>query len=129
MPRLLGVNIPEEKQILYSLTYIYGIGVSLAKKILKDTEINEEKRAKDLSSAELEKIKNIVEKKYKIEGELQRERMMNIKRLKEIGSWRGSRHQKGLPVRGQRTKCNSRTVRGNVRRTMGSGKIKAPTPK
>ncbi|MDD5551712.1 MAG: 30S ribosomal protein S13 [Candidatus Pacebacteria bacterium] len=129
MPRLLGVNIPDEKQILYSLTYIYGIGVSLAKKILKDTEINEEKRAKDLSSAELEKIKNIVEKKYKIEGELQRERMMNIKRLKEIGSWRGSRHQKGLPVRGQRTKCNSRTVRGNVRRTMGSGKIKAPTPK
>lgn len=129
MPRLLGVNIPDEKQILYSLTYIYGIGVSLAKKILKDAEINEEKKAKDLSSTELEKIKNIVEKKYKIEGELQRERMINIKRLKEIGSWRGSRHQKGLPVRGQRTKCNSRTVRGNVRRTMGSGKIKAPTPK
>lgn len=129
MPRIAGVNIPENKQILYSLPYIYGIGFSLAKKILKEAEIDFSKKAKDLSSQELEKLKNIVEKKYKIEGELKREIMMNIKRLKEIETWRGIRLQKGLPARGQRTRCNSRTVRGNVRRTMRSGHKKAPAPK
>lgn len=129
MPRIAGVNIPDQKQILYSLPYIYGIGVSLAKKILTEAKINPEKRAKDLTQEELKRLKNIVEKEYKIEGELKREIMMNIKRLKEIETWRGSRHQRKLPVRGQRTRCNSRTVRGNVRRTMGSGKIKAPAPK
>ncbi len=129
MPRIAGVNIPDNKQILYSLPYIYGIGLSLAKKILEEANIDVKKRAKDLSSEELERLKNIVEKNYKIEGELKREEMMNIRRLKEIGCWRGIRHQKGLPVRGQRTRCNSRTVRGNVRRTVGSGKKKAPAPK
>jgi len=129
MPRIAGVNIPDDKQILYSLPYIYGIGLSLAKKILEEANIEPEKRAKDLSTQELERLKNIVEKKYKIEGELKREVMMNIRRLKEIGSWRGMRHQKGLPVRGQRTRCNSRTVRGNIRRTVGSGKKKPPAPK
>jgi small subunit ribosomal protein S13 len=129
MPRIAGVNIPDDKQILYSLPYIYGIGFSLAKKILEEANIEPEKRAKDLSTQELERLKNIVEKKYKIEGELKREVMMNIRRLKEIGSWRGMRHQKGLPVRGQRTRCNSRTVRGNIRRTVGSGKKKPPAPK
>ncbi len=129
MPRIAGVNIPENKQILYSLTYIYGIGLSLAKKILQEANIDSSIRAKDLSTEELEKLKNIVEKNYKIEGDLKREIMMNIKRLKEIGCWRGSRHQKGLPVRGQRTRCNSRTIRGNVRRTMGSGHKKPPAPK
>lgn len=129
MPRIAGVNIPDQKKILYSLPYIYGIGLSLAKKILEEAQIDPEKRARDLSPDELEKLKNIVEKKYKIEGELKREIMMNVRRLKEIGSWRGLRHQKGLPVRGQRTRCNSRTVRGNVRRTVGSGKKKAPAPK
>jgi len=129
MPRIAGVNIPDDKQILYSLPYIYGIGLSLAKKILEEANIGPEKRAKDLSTQELERLKNIVEKKYKIEGELKREVMMNIRRLKEIGSWRGMRHQKGLPVRGQRTRCNSRTVRGNIRRTVGSGKKKPPAPK
>lgn len=129
MPRIAGVNIPDQKKILYSLPYIYGIGLPLAKKILEEADIDPEKRAKDLSSDELERLKNIVERKYKIEGELKREIMMNIRRLKEIGSWRGLRHQKGLPVRGQRTRCNSRTVRGNVRRTVGSGKKKPPAPK
>jgi small subunit ribosomal protein S13 len=129
MPRIAGVNIPENKQILYSLTYIYGIGLSLSKKILTETNINPLKKAKDLSSQELERLKNIVEKEYKIEGDLKREIMMNIKRLKEIGSWRGTRHQKGLPVRGQNTRSNSRTVRGNVKRTVGSGHKKPPAPK
>ena len=129
MPRIAGVNIPEQKQILYSLSYIYGIGVRLAKKILNEAKIDPTKKAKDLTREELERLKNVVEKEYKIEGELKREIMMNIKRLKETDSWRGLRHQRGLPVRGQRTRCNSRTARGNVRRTVGSGKKKAPAPK
>ena len=129
MPRIAGVNIPENKQILYSLSYIYGIGLSLSKKILKEANIDFEKRAKDLSPEEVDRLKNIVEKNYKIEGELRREEMMNIKRLKEINSWRGQRHSRRLPVRGQRTRCNSRTVRGNVRRTVGSGHKPPPAPK
>jgi len=129
MPRIAGVNIPENKQILYSLPYIYGIGLSLSKKILTEANIDFEKRAKDLSPEEVDRLKNIVEKNYKIEGELRREEMMNIKRLKEINSWRGQRHSKRLPVRGQRTRCNSRTVRGNVRRTVGSGRKPPPAPK
>ncbi|HOK35396.1 MAG TPA: 30S ribosomal protein S13 [Candidatus Pacearchaeota archaeon] len=129
MPRIAGVNIPENKKILYSLPYIYGIGLSLAKKILTEANIDFEKRAKDLTAEEVDRLKNIVEKKYKVEGELRREEMMNIKRLKEIGSWRGQRHARKLPVRGQRTRCNSRTVRGNVRRTVGSGHKPPPAPK
>jgi len=129
MARIAGVNIPDKKQILVSLTYIYGIGLSLAKKILSEAGIDFSKKTQDLSPKELDSLKNIVEKKYKIEGELRREVMMNIKRLKEIGSWKGVRHQRGLPVRGQTTRHNSRTVRGNVRRTVGSGRKKAPAPK
>jgi len=128
MVRIAGVNIPDKKQILISLTYIYGIGLSLAKKILNEAKIDFSKQAATLSPEELEKLKNIVEKRYKIEGELRRDIMMNIKRLKEIGSWRGMRHTKGLPVRGQTTRHNSRTIRGNVRRTVSSGRRKAPTP-
>lgn len=129
MLRIAGVSIPDQKQISISLTYIYGIGLSLAKKILKEAGIDFSRKAKDLTSEELDRLKNIVEKKYKIEGELRREVMMNIKRLKEISSWRGLRHQKGLPVRGQTTRHNSRTVRGNVRRTVSSGRRKPPPPK
>jgi len=128
MVRIAGVNIPDKKQILISLTSIYGVGLSLAKKILSEAKIDFSKRAENLSSQELEKLKNIVEKQYKIEGELRREIMMNIRRLKEIGSWRGMRHVKGLPVRGQATRHNSRTVRGNVRKTVSSGRRKAPIP-
>ncbi len=126
MPRIAGVNIPEQKQIGTALTYIYGIGRSLSRKILTETKINSETKAAQLSATEVNKLKEIIEKNYKIEGELRRERMMGIKRLKDIGSWRGLRHLKGLPVRGQRTKNNTRTVRGNIRKTVGSGR-KPPT--
>ncbi len=128
MPRIAGVNIPEEKQIEIGLTYIFGIGLSLAREILNLTGIEKGRRAKDLTPEEINRLKEIIEKKYKIEGELRREIMMNIKRLKDISCWRGMRHIKGLPVRGQRTKTNTRTVRGNVRRTVGSGRKLPPEP-
>ena len=126
MPRIAGVNIPEKKQIEIALTYIYGIGLPLSRRILTETEIDPKKRASDLSAEEVSKLKEIIEKKLKVEGELRREIMMNIKRLKDIGSWRGIRHIKGLPVRGQRTRTNTRTVRGNVRKTVGSGRKPPP---
>jgi len=128
MPRIAGINIPENKQIVIALTYIYGIGLSLARKILNEAKINPAIRAKDLTADEINRLKEIIEKNYKIEGELRRGVMMAIKRLKDIGSWRGIRHIKGLPVRGQRTRANTRTVRGNVRKTVGSGRKPAPEP-
>ena len=128
MPRIAGVNIPENKQIEIALTYIYGIGRSLSRKILKTAGIAPTKKASELTSQEISQLKEIIEKNCKIEGELKRQIMMNIKRLKDIGSWRGFRHIKGLPVRGQRTKTNTRTVRGNVRKTVGSGRKPAATP-
>lgn len=124
MPRILGVSIPEEKRMEFSLTYIKGIGLSSSKKILKEAGVNFDTRAKDITSEQINKIQKVIEKNCKVEGELNRIVMMNVKRLKEIGSYRGSRHSRGLPTRGQRTKTNSRTVRGNVRRTVGSGKRK-----
>lgn len=129
MPRIAGVNIPENKQIQIGLTSIFGIGRSLVLKILKETGIKLDKKAKDLTEKEISDLRKIIEKKYKIEGELRREIMGHIKRLKEIKCWRGIRHLKGLPVRGQKTRKNSRTVRGNVRRTVGSGRKAAPAPK
>jgi len=129
MPRIAGVNIPENKQIEVALTYIYGIGRSLSKKILSEANIPFQKKAKELNSQELNKLKEIVEKNYKVEGELKRTILMDIKRLKDIGCWRGIRHIKGLPVRGQNTRINSRTVRGNVRKTVGSGRKPPPAPK
>jgi small subunit ribosomal protein S13 len=129
MPRIAGVNIPENKQIEIALTYIYGIGPSLAGEILKKAGIDPKIKAKDLSSEQLNKIQDLIIKNYKIEGELKREIMMSIKRLKDIDCWRGIRHKKGLPVRGQTTRINSRTVRGNVRRTVGSGRKPPPSPK
>ncbi len=122
MPRIAGVNIPDNKRIEIALTYIYGIGRTLSNKILEQTKIDPNLRAGKLTPEQLGKLKDLVEKSYKIEGDLRRERMMNIKRLKDIGCYRGIRHVKGLPVRGQRTKTNTRTVRGNVRKTMGSGR-------
>ena len=122
MPRIAGINIPENKQILTSLTYIYGIGLALSRRILQEAKINPFQKAKDLTSNDISRLKEIIEKKHKIEGELRREVMMNIKRLKDIGAWRGMRHIRGLPVRGQRTRTNTRTVRGNVRKTVGSGR-------
>lgn len=122
MPRIIGVSLPEDKRIEIALTYIRGIGLATSKIILSELAIDPNKRAKELSVEETGKIQKLIEKKYKVEGELGRIIMMNIKRLKEIGCYRGSRHAKGLPVRGQRTKTNNRTVRGNVRKTAGSGK-------
>ena len=122
MPRIIGINIPDNKQILIALTYIYGIGLPLSRRILKEANIEVGKRAKDLTTDEINRLKEVIEKKFKIEGELRREIITNIKRLKDIGSWRGVRHIRGLPVRGQRTRTNTRTVRGNVRKTVGSGR-------
>lgn len=129
MPRIVGINIPEEKQIEIALTYIYGIGRSLSRKILTEAGIKFDRRASELKTEEINKLKDIIEKKYKIEGGLRREVMMNIKRLRDVGSWRGIRHIKGLPVRGQRTRTNNRSIRGNVRKTVGSGKRAAPDAK
>ena len=118
MARIAGVNIPDDKRIEIALTYVYGIGRTLSGQILTDAKVDLNKRSSQLSEEELNKIrKTIDEKKIRIEGDLRREIMMNIKRLKDIGSYRGLRHAKGLPVRGQQTKTNSRTIRGNVRRT------------
>ncbi|HNZ86267.1 MAG TPA: 30S ribosomal protein S13 [bacterium] len=122
MARIAGVNIPQEKRIEISLTYIYGIGKNTANKILKETKINPDTRVKDLSEEDLNKLRAIIEKKLRVEGDLRREILMNIKRLKDIKSYRGSRHAKNLPTRGQRTKTNSRTVRGNKRISAGSGR-------
>ena len=128
MPRIAGINIPENKQILIALTYIYGIGLASARKILNEAKINPTLLAKDLTGDEINRLKEIIEKNYKIEGELRREVMMAIKRLRDIACWRGMRHIKGLPVRGQRTRTNTRTVRGNVRKTVGSGRKPPPAP-
>ena len=128
MPRLVGVDIPKEKRVEIALTYIYGIGNALSKKIISETKIDPAKKAADLNAQEINLLREVIEKNYKIEGDLRRQVMVNIKRLKDIGTWRGYRHIKGLPVRGQRTKTNNRTVRGNVRKTMGSGRRPAATP-
>ena len=128
MPRIAGINIPDNKRIETSLTYIYGVGDAMSRKILADLKIDPNKKAADLTPKEVNDLKDMIEKNHKIEGDLRRQVMINIKRLKDIGTWRGSRHAKGLPARGQRTKTNNRTIRGNVRKTMGSGKKPAATP-
>lgn len=120
--RIAGVNLLNEKKIVTALAYLYGIGPSLSLKILQNLKINPDTRTKNLTEAEANALRTEIEKNYRVEGNLRREVLANIKRLKEIRSYRGSRHAKGLPARGQRTKTNSRTVRGNVRKTMGSGR-------
>lgn len=122
--RLIGVNIPDNKRIEIALTYLYGINRASAFKILTAAKIDLGKPAKDLTPAETNKIKEIIEKGYKVEGELRQLIKQNINRLIDIKAYRGIRHIKRLPTRGQRTKTNSRTVRGNVRKTAGSGKRK-----
>ncbi|MFH1657577.1 MAG: 30S ribosomal protein S13 [bacterium] len=129
MPRIAGVNIPDNKRIEISLTYIYGIGRVSSKKILAESGIDPNIRAAKLTPEEINRLKEIIEKNNKIEGDLKKEIMMAVKRLKDINCWKGMRHVKRLPVRGQRTKTNSRTVRGNVRRTVGSGRKAPPAPK
>ncbi len=121
--RILGITVPDEKRLEIGLTVLFGIGISTARKILNQVSIDAGKKAKDLTEEEENKIRTIIEG-MKIEGNLKREISGNIKRLKDIKTYRGVRHMKRLPVRGQRTKTNSRTVRGNVRKTMASGKRK-----
>ncbi len=123
MARISGVNIPTDKRVEIALTYIYGIGLTRSQKILVQANVSPDVRVKDLTETELNRIREILEKNYKVEGDLRREVTQNISRLKEILSYRGIRHKLGLPVNGQRTKTNSRTKRGK-RVTMGSGKKK-----
>lgn len=122
--RIAGINIPDNKRVEIALRYIYGVGPARAVEIVKATNISPDKRAKDLDAAEVNKIKEYMEKNFKIEGELRSVIKTNINMLKELETYRGTRHMRRLPVRGQRTKTNSRTVRGNTRKTAGSGKRK-----
>ncbi len=122
--RIFGITIPENKQIQYALTVIYGIGLSRAQSILDEAGVIRDKKTKDVSVEEEKKIREIIET-LTLEGDLKRQISQDIKRLIDIGSYRGTRHSRKLPVRGQRTKTNNRTRRGNRRVTMGSGKIKA----
>ena len=112
MPRILGIDLPKEKRIEAALPYLYGIGPSLSRKILHSAQIDVNKRAKDLSEEEVSRLTAIIQKEYRTEGDLRREISQNIKRLIDIGSYRGYRHKKGLPTRGQRTKTNARTRKG-----------------
>ena len=113
MPRILGIDLPKEKRIDISLMYLFGVGRSLSNRILKEVNIDPNKRAKDLTEDEVMRITNTIQKAgFRVEGDLRRDISQNIKRLMDIGSWRGSRHKKGLPARGQRTRTNSRTRKG-----------------
>ncbi len=127
--RISGVTIPSDKRVEIALTYIFGIGLTKSQKILKESNIDFNVRVKNLNEDQVNRLRIIIEKQHKVEGDLRREIKENIKRLKEIGSYRGIRHTKKLPLRGQRTKTNSRTVRGGKRFTVGSGKNKAAQQK
>ena len=124
MARIAGVDLPRNKRIEYALTYIYGIGITSARSILKESKVNLDTRAKDLTEEEINKIKVTIDKNYKVEGECRSEATTSIKRLMEIGSYRGLRHRKGLTVRGQRTKTNARTRKG-PKKTVGARKKKS----
>lgn len=123
MPRIVGIDLPKEKKIYVALGYIYGIGQSMAKKILSQATINPDVRAKDLSDDEVQRIATIIQKEHRVEGNLRREISMNIKRLMDAGTYRGMRHKRGLPVRGQRTRTNARTRKG-PKKTIGAAKKK-----
>ena len=128
MPRILGVDIPREKRTEIALTYLYGVGKTLSKKILNEVKIDPNKRAKDLTEKEVSAITEVIQKNFKVEGDLRRDIQQNIKRLMDIRCYRGSRHLKGLPVRGQRTHTNARTRKG-PRKTIGGLNKKPPAPK
>ncbi|WP_456434254.1 30S ribosomal protein S13 [Thermosulfuriphilus sp.] len=122
MPRIAGVDVPDNKKICIALTYIYGIGHTLAQKILTEAGVDWNKKTKDLTDEELTKIRSIIEHEYKVEGDLRREVSMNIKRLMDMGCYRGLRHRLGLPVRGQKTRSNARTRKGPRRSIIGKRK-------
>ena len=128
MARFSGVDLPQNKRAEISLTYLYGIGRSLSNKILEKTGIDKNKRMKDLSDSDINKLREEIEKNYQVEGDLRRIEWLNVKRLTEINCYRGIRHRRGLPVRGQRTRTNARTRRGRKRMTV-AGKKKSPTLK
>lgn len=123
MARIAGVDLPRNKRIEFALTYIYGIGLTSAQSILKESAVNFDTRVKDLTEEEINNIKGIIDKKYKVEGECRSDVTTSIKRLMDIGSYRGIRHRKGLPVRGQKTKTNARTRKG-PKRTVGAKRKK-----
>lgn len=123
MARIVGVDLPKDKRIEVALTYLYGIGLSLSKKILEEAEVNADTRVKNLTEEEINRIKLLVQRDYQVEGTLRREIVNNVKRLIEIGAYRGIRHKRNLPVRGQRTRTNARTKRGS-RKTVGAVKAK-----
>jgi len=122
MARIAGVDIPREKRVEIALTYIFGVGLTTSQKILKQTSISADIRVKDLSEEQINRLREVVDKGQKIEGDLRREIAMNIKRLIEVGTYRGTRHRKNLPSRGQRTKTNARQRRG-ARKTVAGKKI------
>ena len=122
MARIEGVDLPRNKRVEVGLTYLYGIGLTRAQEILAQTKVNPDTRIKDLSEADVQAIREFVSKNYKVEGDLRREVQMSIKRLIEIGSYRGMRHRRNLPVRGQRTRTNSRTRKGTKKTVAGRGR-------
>jgi len=123
MARIAGVDLPREKRVEIGLTYIYGIGLPTAHKILAKTGVNPDTRVRDLSEEEVSSLREVIDKEIKVEGDLRREVSLNIKRLMEIGCYRGLRHRRGLPVRGQRTKTNARTRKGPIK-TVGAKRKK-----
>jgi small subunit ribosomal protein S13 len=129
MARIAGVDLPPNKRVDVSLTYLYGIGPNNSVKILKAAGIDPVIKVKDLKETEVSKIREIIDKEYPVEGELRKEISMNIKRLIEVGSWRGQRHKRNLPVRGQRTRTNARTKRGSRKTVAGRGQKRGATKK
>ena len=121
MARIAGVNLPTQKRLEIGLTYIYGIGKSTSQKIIRELELDPEQKVRDLTDPEITKLRNYIDSNLQVEGDLRRERSQAIKRLQEIGAYRGIRHRRGLPVRGQRTKTNARTRKG-PKKTVGRGK-------
>ncbi len=122
MARIAGVNIPTQKRVEIALTYIYGIGLSRSRKVLEAAGVNPDTRVRDLTDAEVDRIRSVIDQNYTVEGDLRREVTMNIKRLTDLGCYRGLRHRRGLPVRGQRTKTNARTRKGPRRTVAGKKK-------
>ena len=129
MARIAGVDIPKDKRIEVALTYLYGIGPVLSKKILEQTNVNPDTRVRDLTDDEINRIREVIDKGYRVEGDLRKVVNLNIKRLIEIGSYRGLRHRRGLPVRGQRTKTNARTKRGPRKTVAGRGRRRGMSKK
>jgi small subunit ribosomal protein S13 len=125
MARIAGVDIPRDKRVEISLTYIYGIGLTTSRKILERTRIDPDARVKNLTEEEVNRLREVIDREHKVEGDLRREVDMNIKRLIEIGSYRGMRHRRNLPVRGQRTRTNARTRRGPKRTVAGKKRATA----